>query len=1153
MRTTTAKYKELIATNDTRIYLVRIGLTLADNTTLVLTNEDLWSGSFSIETASSGTSSFDLGSAIIGKCKFSLNNFDERFNQYDFFNATATVYVGLEGDLSNGNQVYVRMGFFTVDEPTFTGSLINLELLDNMWKFDVPVSQVPITYTSNTKASNVVTDICSYCGVPLNTRNFHGKDFPITEAPKNDMNCREYLQYIAMIGCNFCVIDSTGFFNIRWYDTASIPDEDSLDGGTFSTNTTPYSDGDTADGGNFTDYTSGDSYDGGTFTDNPTVDYFTRNYQTTIGTDEITITGVKIVIDQTEYTIGTAGYMLTIENPLINASNVTSALNLIWEVLENFKMRQFTVEGMPNLAVEVGDCCAVMDLKGNIIYTYVTNNTFTLSKQSAGLYAVSPNRMLTKRYSKTVQTAVEQARIQTDEIISDYDLAVQVMNAIAVNAIGGYENYEDLATGGRVWYLSNMPITKTGNVCTFETGSTVFKKTGDGFFVSTDGGQTWTNGYNAQTGQLVVNVLNAIGVSAEWVKTGTLTVGGNGTNPVILVRDSNNDPVCYINSNGLTMTAGRIEDSNGNWFIDATTGDMRLSGSTYVGSGSQTLDDYATKASTIVDVDVEYAKNQSSTTAPTTGWSTTSPQWQEGYFIWQRTKTTDGNSQVSYSTPVCIQGADGATGKGVSAIVEQYYLSTSDQTPTGGTWQNTQPTWEHGKYIWTRSEVTWTDSTVTTTTPVLAETANQANESVYQLDADLDQDGVFNRLIGGDTAQGIVLSNGKLYLRGEYLTAGAISIGGQAYSNNPTLLIKSSVYPYDTIGSWTKDGITANKGQFGNMLTIENNSLYIAGTRLIYENGVSCSKGFDTVLVINPTNLGITEDFTLRVRIDISSTYSYSSYGTISYWNSGGLTNTETINSQIWETTIYCYANTTEYVSFDINPNKRSAVSYASITVDTTLAKKTNITADYIASDFRGLFTGTAQLSDLNIDGVVYTTHSSSSGRVTGLRIKHNSNYSYASLKPLEIWLQDESNSTYLRFDADTSTPYIERNYSSTTEQVRWQSSSDERVKENIEPLAMELSKSLIDGSEPKSFKFIHKDGKHYGMIAQEARALLDKLGETDAQLEFSQGKLNVEDQRAIDYEEYIPHIINYLHYLEQKTDEQEERIRNLEKALKED
>lgn len=75
------------------------------------------------------------------------------------------------------------------------------------------------------------------------------------------------------------------------------------------------------------------------------------------------------------------------------------------------------------------------------------------------------------------------------------------------------------------------------------------------------------------------------------------------------------------------------------------------------------------------------------------------------------------------------QGSTGPQGVGVSAIVEQYYLSTSDSSQTGGSWSAAQPEWEEGKYIWTRSQVTWTNGNVTTTTPVLAKAINGANES----------------------------------------------------------------------------------------------------------------------------------------------------------------------------------------------------------------------------------------------------------------------------------------------------------------------------------------------------------------------------------------------------------------------------------------
>ena len=560
MRATTATYKQIIASGKTRNFLVTVNMTLADDTSLTITEENIMQGSFKILSASSGTDSFDIGSAIIGKCQFTLNNYNDTYTQYDFFNATAVVWVGLVGDLDeNETQVYNRMGFFTVDEPTFAGSLVSLELLDNMWKFDVPLSEANLSYPIT--ALSAVNTICSHCGVQLATQDFHGKNFSIAKAPENDINCREMLQYIAMIGCNFCIIDDEGYLRIKWYTPASYISSE-LDGGTFDTNTTPYSDGDSADGGNFTTYTGGDSYDGGSFYEGSTAS-FTRLMTRNIGTDDIAITGVKFIIGETEHRIGTTGYVLELENPLVDATNVNTVLNLIWDVLDGFTIRTFNVTALPDLAPEVGDYCAI-SYKGSMVYSHLTNYTFTPSLSTASLGAVTPTRTLTKRYSKVVQAAVEEARKQAEDAISDYDLAVQIMNDLAVSALGGYEDYEDLPTGGRVWYLSNKPITKVGNVCSFETGSTVFKKTGSGFFVSTDGGQTWVNGYNAQTGQLVVNVLNAIGISADWIKTGLLNVGGRGTAATILVKDATQqeNEIVRVDSNGVTMSKGVIQSAD---------------------------------------------------------------------------------------------------------------------------------------------------------------------------------------------------------------------------------------------------------------------------------------------------------------------------------------------------------------------------------------------------------------------------------------------------------------------------------------------------------------------------------------------------------------------------------------------------------------
>ena len=69
-----------------------------------------------------------------------------------------------------------------------------------------------------------------------------------------------------------------------------------------------------------------------------------------------------------------------------------------------------------------------------------------------------------------------------------------------------------------------------------------------------------------------------------------------------------------------------------------------------------------------------------------------------------------------------IKGVHGDTGKGVSSITNQYYLSTSNTTQTGGSWSSTVPPYVEDCYYWTKSHIVWTDNTETDTTAVLDNT-----------------------------------------------------------------------------------------------------------------------------------------------------------------------------------------------------------------------------------------------------------------------------------------------------------------------------------------------------------------------------------------------------------------------------------------------
>lgn len=126
----------------------------------------------------------------------------------------------------------------------------------------------------------------------------------------------------------------------------------------------------------------------------------------------------------------------------------------------------------------------------------------------------------------------------------------------------------------------------------------------------------------------------------------------------------------------------------------------------------------------VQDVDVLYYLSTSSSTLTGGSWSTTAPAWVNGKYMWSKTRVIYTDGSTTETDPACITGSKGANGtdgsngedgRGITSIVEQYYLSTSSSSLVGGSWSTTAPAWVNGKYIWTRSVITYTDGSSTTT------------------------------------------------------------------------------------------------------------------------------------------------------------------------------------------------------------------------------------------------------------------------------------------------------------------------------------------------------------------------------------------------------------------------------------------------------
>lgn len=82
---------------------------------------------------------------------------------------------------------------------------------------------------------------------------------------------------------------------------------------------------------------------------------------------------------------------------------------------------------------------------------------------------------------------------------------------------------------------------------------------------------------------------------------------------------------------------------------------------------------------------------------------------------YNKTSATESTTASDYAWSK-IQGDNG---RGVSKVVTEYYLSTSETTQTGGSWSEDAPEWVDGRYLWTRLVTYYTDGTNTPSDPVV--------------------------------------------------------------------------------------------------------------------------------------------------------------------------------------------------------------------------------------------------------------------------------------------------------------------------------------------------------------------------------------------------------------------------------------------------
>ena len=565
MRNLSSKWKEKVKNGMDVQYLKYADITLTDGTVLNLTSANLWQNGMEFEDSVSNDSSFDIGSAIINVLNLSINNFDGEYSDYDFEGAEVICYVGLQienedtselldsageqildstGDtiIVHKNAVIEKTRICTVtviEQPEDETVTIDLTCEDNMRKFDRNYSDSKLKYPAT--RGQIVRDACEVCGVTLQTLNFYRDDYIVQNRPNDEaLTFRQVLQWVAQIGCQWMRCDEYGRLCVNWYGFVNEEELTVDELGVLKTQ----------DGSNvnlnFSNSDGALSADNGTLLENDgilrlfatdekgNISEIETTYGFTPHHTDVVITGVKVTEysesssdNPQTYMVGTEGYVLGISgNKLIRVGDGQTIASIISEKCVGMRFRPFESECPTDVALEAGDSLIIVDRNGKIYTSLLTTTTLKPgSGQKIACNAKSAAKNSSTQYSQATQAFVT-ARNMVKQEKTEREKALEEFGKRIDSATGVYTTEEIQEDGSRIFYLHDKP--------TLAESKAIWKMTSEAWGVSTDGGQTWNGGMTVD-GDTIVRILTAVGLNADWINTGAITVKDKSGNIIFQV------------------------------------------------------------------------------------------------------------------------------------------------------------------------------------------------------------------------------------------------------------------------------------------------------------------------------------------------------------------------------------------------------------------------------------------------------------------------------------------------------------------------------------------------------------------------------------------------------------------------------------------
>lgn len=457
------------------------------------------------------SSSFPVGATVCKTLTLNINNDQEQWKNYNFYGAKIHAYLKLQtshaapesestlldesynpildstGDPIVATQAATKdiietidKGVYTVTTPEQYSDIINVTALDDMYKANK-------AYTSGLKLPqsliNLIRDACGTIGIGMNLVMDHG-DIIIRKIP-DGMTFRQLFGYAAMVESANARIDYSGNLQfVKWdFERTNIPE--------------------------------------------------LKNYGNppTLSSDDIVITGIKVTNGQsnddtdTEHSgmYGEEGYVLELENELIDTDQLQTVANIIGEQIAGARFRNLEGDLVYNPLVEFGDMVYTYDRLENKYLTPLTD----VSGNVGGLTTVKtqaddPIRGSSDFYGNSTK-AIVAARQMVRKETSAREEAIQRLAETLNSSSGLYMTQEPQQDGSIVYYMHNKATMAESNI--------IWKLTAEAFAVSTDGGKTYPYGF-AVTGELITRLLYAEGINADYINAGTLIVRDKSGNAI---------------------------------------------------------------------------------------------------------------------------------------------------------------------------------------------------------------------------------------------------------------------------------------------------------------------------------------------------------------------------------------------------------------------------------------------------------------------------------------------------------------------------------------------------------------------------------------------------------------------------------------------